>query len=756
MYAAEQRLLGKGAPRHASVDGWLALPIRKKDSTLVASLTVSLGVATRDFEATIDGLGALARIIETEIVRDDAAAPDFLHHVVHGQRDPVAVLSLDMIITWMSASITSLIGRTPQEMIGRPATDFIHPDDVETTLNAVIRMSQGLYATRAHLRILGPTGAYFPVEVTGTDLSENPDVGGLVLSIRDDQRDLEDQRAIDRTEQLAKAIVSSLRDGVIATDEFGAVVTFNDTARAMFEIDRDVAPASLSPKSFMLESVEGHPHDPFSSSASTNTVCRLNSSNGEERFVTTSVRRINDSTGHGIGRVVVFSDLTAEHKAAEELRTQAMHDQLTGLANRRQLEHHLRKIETERPEIFVAACFIDLDNFKAINDVYGHDTGDKLVRIAAQRLSEELGPDDLLVRQGGDEFVALMVDPDSYEDTTLFAERCRVALAKPFYIDGHRHDVSGSIGVALAPADRVSRSDLLQQADMALYAAKDGGRNRVHYFDEELAVTVRTTEARRKRLKRSLEAGQLLMHFQPIVDANSELTLGYEALARVSTPRGVLPPSAFLENLTAKSLMWDLDQTAFGLSCLAARQLLDLAPDTPPFIACNFSSVSLNHPDFLSMLTSTVKSAGVPPEMISVELTESSAFEASNAGKRSLVELTDSGFRLVLDDFGTGYSSLSHIKDLPISTLKMDRSFVTALGTNVSERAIAEAVVRLANDLNFLIVAEGVETAEQLEQARRVGFSAIQGWYFSEAIDLERTLENWRATRAAVALPLAS
>ncbi len=755
-HSAEKQLRSDSRPKYASMDGWLALSIADRNGSPAGSLSVELGVTTGSYESTLAGLQALVRLIEAELSSDELVSPDFFRHVVNGQRDAVAILSSDMEITWASTGVTTLLGRTPQEMIGRPATDFIHPDDVERTFDAVIRMTQGLSVYRAHLRLLTPNGEYSPVEVTGNDLSDNPEIGGLVISIRDAQYGREQEVAGQRSEQRSNAILSSLRDGVIATDEFGSVVMINEIARAMFGIALTVVPAELRLADFVLESVEGQRHDPFDPNASENTTCQLVSPDGEHRFVTTAHRFIADEAGTELGQVVIFSDLTAEHRAAEELRTQAMHDQLTGLANRRQLDFILRKVETERPEIFVAACFIDLDNFKTVNDVHGHNTGDELVRIAADRLSAELGPEDLLVRQGGDEFVALLVDPDSFEEITEFAERCRQALASPYFINGQRHDVTGSIGISLAPAERVTSSDLLQQADMALYAAKDAGRNRVHYFDEALAVAVRSTEAKRKRLKRALEAEQLVMHFQPIVDTTTELTLGYEALARISTPVGVLPPSSFLEHLTSKSLMWDLDRAAFARSCNAAREFYRVSPEAPPFIACNFSSVSLNHPNFLTMLVDTVEQVDVPPSMISIELTESTAFEVGEAGRSKLEALTELGFKLVLDDFGTGYSSLSHIRDLPLSVLKVDRSFVTSLGTSSSERAIAEAIVRLADDLNFLVVAEGVETLEQLEQARSIGFNAIQGWYFSKALEFDEAIADWARTIDALSYKMAS
>ena len=203
-----------------------------------------------------------------------------------------------------------------------------------------------------------------------------------------------------------------------------------------------------------------------------------------------------------------------------------------------------------------------------------------------------------------------------------------------------------------------------------------------------------------------------------------------------------------MDSIASTSLMWDLDRAAFALSCKAAALLTRIGALVVPYVACNFSSTSVNHPDFLDFLDATVHDAGVDPAQISIELTESAAFDAGARGTASLAQLCDRGFKLALDDFGTGYSSLAHIRDLPISSIKVDRSFITRLGDNTDERSIAEAVVNLARDLELTVVAEGVETPEQLRNAKALGFSTIQGWHYARALPLAECLQNWAETMA--------
>ena len=243
------------------------------------------------------------------------------------------------------------------------------------------------------------------------------------------------------------------------------------------------------------------------------------------------------------------------------------------------------------------------------------------------------------------------------------------------------------------------------------------------------------------------------MHFQPLVDSTSERTIGFEALARLRTLEGdLLTPAHFLEAISHTGLMWDLDRAAFALSCQAAALFARVSPDLPPYVACNFSSVSVNHPDFVDFLDATVASAEVDPRQISIELTESAAFGAGERGLAALVAVGDRGFQIALDDFGTGYSSLSHIRDLPISSIKVDRSFIIRLSDGLNERSITEAVVRIAGDLSIGVVAEGVETSDQLRQVQSLGFSTIQGWYYSRALPLADCLQLWANRRPAATL----
>ncbi len=698
----------------------------------------------------VEAWHGMARLV-TSVLAATGHDASFFESAVQGLRDTVIVLSPDMEIVWVNDAVGSLLGRTPAEAIGRSAAEFVHPDDLAMTVDAISRIRQGLELFRLTVRLRGAAGDWVPVEVTGADHSLDPTLGGLVLSLRYADYESELGTTIDRVERMSKAIVSGLRDGIVATDQFGAVTVVNDVARTMFGVAADAPASSLTLDDFELLDENGRRRNLTVDSVDDGAPMEscVVSPRGEIRYVTITSMAVTDDHGDYIGTVVAFHDVTAEHLAREELRSQALHDQLTGLANRRQLETRLGELSLVSPAVDVGVCFIDLDGFKLVNDNHGHRTGDQLIGIAARRLARQLRHGDLLVRHGGDEFVALLVDVESIDVAVAAAERCLTALSEPYEIGDDRFDLTASIGVAIASSTEAHTGVLLQHADIALYAAKNRGRNRIEPFDESLAEAVSVEQHQRQLLRDALENDRFVMHFQPLVDAVSGATVGYEALARIRTEEGdVIGPPAFMESIANTGLMWDLDQTAFVLSCEAAVLLDRLSDDVVPYLACNFSAVSLTHPEFLPFIDAAIATTGADPCQIYIEITESAAFDVGPAGLATLSALSDRGFRIALDDFGTGYSSLAHLRDLPISTVKVDRSFIVQLAKHDSERAIAAAIVTLARELDLGTVAEGVETQVHEDQAQQLGFTTLQGWRYSHALSLADCLDDWNAQQS--------
>ena len=472
---------------------------------------------------------------------------------------------------------------------------------------------------------------------------------------------------------------------------------------------------------------------------------------GDLRYVTIQYSDVLADQETSSGSVVVFHDVTAEHLAAEELRNQALHDQLTGLPNRRSLDNAFAALRTDARRTPVAVSFLDLDGFKVVNDMHGHRVGDDVIRIAAERLTNVLRAEDLLVRLGGDEFVAIHRDVANVEDAVFVADKLRAALSPAYQVADERFDLTTSVGVAFSADGGESEDKLLQQADIALYTAKARGRNRVVAFTDELAEGVLAEERQRRILRDALDNDRLVMHFQPLIDAKTGQANGYEALARIQTESGdIIGPPAFLNSVASSSLLWELDRAAFGLSCEAAATFAKIDPNAPPTVACNFSPVSLTQRDLLDFISETAANHGVEPQQICIEITESAAFEAGPGVLQTLEALTDRGFGLALDDFGTGYSPLSHLRDLPITTVKVDRTFIANIDGETNERAIAEAVVVLAKQLGLGVVAEGIESSEQRDRATEMGFNTLQGWHYAPALPLAECLTQWAGIKPVV------
>ncbi len=747
--AAEHQLIAKGGGA-AIEEGAASFAIRDGSGHTVGALTLHDATDLGD----ADGFHALCRLITAAVIgaEKELGSQSIETAVLEGLRDAVVVLDAELNVTWVNRAVGSLFGRTPADVIGKSAIDLLHPDDVVVAFDAITRLSEGLEIWRVFVRIERGDGDFERVEVTGVDQSSHPALGGMVLSLRAAGQADELQLAIERAARMNDAILSGLHDGIVATDSFGAITLVNDFARTMFGLDPDAPPSSLNLADFALLDTDGRTlaHDLGLSSEAfgdePRELCVI-STRSELRHVITQRRVVRDAAGEALGSVVAFHDITDARRSAEELRDQALHDQLTGLPNRRQLENLLLELSASSPDTTVAACFIDLDGFKTVNDTHGHRAGDRLIRVAAQRLESELRTNDLLVRQGGDEFVALLTEVSGPEEALAVAERLRVALHRPYTLDDDRFDLTASVGVALAPTTELGDDTLLRQADIALYSAKARGRNRVEVFDADLSVAVELEERQRRLLREALENDRLVMHFQPLIDTLTGRTTGYEALARCRDEHGTLVgPAGFMESITHSGLMWDLDQAAFKLSCQAAAVLAKVTPGSPPIIACNFSAISLVQTGLAAFICETTERYGVENSQICIEITESSAFDAGPKSLATLGELHSKGFLLALDDFGTGYSSLAHLRDLPLTSVKVDRSFIAKLTDRSSERAIAEAIVGLAADLGLGVVAEGVENLEQLTHAQSMGFGTIQGWHYSPALALTEILSDWLGT----------
>jgi diguanylate cyclase (GGDEF)-like protein/PAS domain S-box-containing protein len=454
---------------------------------------------------------------------------------------------------------------------------------------------------------------------------------------------------------------------------------------------------------------------------------------GIEAAIEDSAAPIHDRHGRVTGAVMVFHDVSTTRALSLNLAHQVQHDSLTDLPNRLLLEDRLTHamVIARRHGTKLAVLYLDLDRFKNVNDSLGHDFGDRLLQIMAQRLLECVRGSDTVSRLGGDEFVILLSEVTAGQDAAVSAEKVLRAVSAPADIDGHLLHASASIGIAIYPDDGEDTVSLLKHADFAMYHAKDCGRGNFQFFREDMNVRAQERQSIEDGLRLALERGELVLYYQPIVDLWSGQSTGVEALLRWRHPhRGLLLPPQFVPTAEECGLILPIGRWVMREACRQLRVWQDdgLAPIR---IAVNVSTVELRHKDFVEGVRQCLADTGLAAHHLELELTETFLMQDSASTTLVLNSLKKLGVQLALDDFGTGYSSLSHLKGFPIDTLKIDRAFVGELNTNPNDASIVRAVIGLGRSLNIRVVAEGVETTSQLARLQEQQCPEGQGYYFS-------------------------
>ena len=449
----------------------------------------------------------------------------------------------------------------------------------------------------------------------------------------------------------------------------------------------------------------------------------------------------------------ISTDITEHKKNLEQIHQLAYYDALTGLPNRRLLLEHLQfaLARSARSRREGALLFIDLDNFKQLNDTLGHDMGDLLLQQVSERLLNQVRLEDSLSRLGGDEFVLILENLEPEPQAAIatiehVAEKLLRALAAPFELPGYSHSGSASIGVALFSQPHDKPEELLKHADLAMYEAKAAGRNTLCFFDPRMQQALAARATLEHELRRALSEAQLLLHYQPQVDERGEL-LGAEALVRWQHPqRGLVPPGEFIPLAESTGLILPMGRWILHTAC---QQLASWANDPQRAeltVAINVSARQFHHPDFVTDVLSALQKTGANPHKLELELTESQLVQDIEALINKMGQLRAHGVRFSLDDFGTGYSSLSYLKRLPLDQLKIDRSFVRDLLDNASDTAIVRTILALGQALELRVIAEGVESQAQRDALLSLGCRHFQGYLYGVPQPAEQIGAYGRAT----------
>jgi diguanylate cyclase (GGDEF)-like protein/PAS domain S-box-containing protein len=458
---------------------------------------------------------------------------------------------------------------------------------------------------------------------------------------------------------------------------------------------------------------------------------RLRRAGGDDVWVNQTVSLVRDAAGVAQYFIIVFEDISPRKAAEQEIAFLAYHDVLTKLPNRILVRDRFEQAVAfaARTGSRVAALFLDLDNFKSINDTLGHPVGDQLLKAVALRLESCVREMDSISRQGGDEFLVTLAGVEDVDAVTRIADKLLKQLAEPFQLDGYELSTSVSIGIAMYPDDSSDFDSLLKKADVAMYQAKESGRNTYRFFTAQMNVDASEHLMLRNGLARAIERSEFVLHYQPQLDLQSGRVLGAEALIRWNHPEmGLIPPSRFIPVAEDSGLIvqvgdWVLQTACREAAAWAANGLPGLT------VAVNLSAVQFKRGDLVSSVQRAVEAAGLPPQQLELELTESILIADTDNVLAMVRELKAFGVTLSIDDFGTGYSSLSYLRRFNLDRLKIDQSFIRELESNPDDATIVNAIIQLARNLGLVTIAEGVENELLVGILRRYGCDMIQGYW---------------------------
>ena len=536
-------------------------------------------------------------------------------------------------------------------------------------------------------------------------------------------------------------MLETVGQAVIATDLQGQITYWNHAAEALYGwqaddvVGRDIAeiiPMQKTP----TQAAEIRQRIAVGELWAGEFVVQRKDGSVFPAFVTDSP--VCDDDGVPIGMIGVSVDISERKQLEQRLLHQAFHDALTGLPNRNLFLDRTRHALSlsRRNDQAVAVLFLDLDNFKIVNDSLGHDVGDQLLVTVAERILGCLREGDTAARLGGDEFAVLLENLDTAGAAAVVAQRLLEALRSPLNLGGHEMFVTPSIGIAIGTASAELAENLLRDADVAMYTAKRNGRARFEIFEPAMGSTALERLELEQDLRRAIERDELALHYQPVVDLSEGSLAGFEALLRWDHPtRGRIAPDVFIPVAEETGLVVPIGSWALRTACHQLRDWQHAWPDSQGInISVNLSGRQFKEPGLAKLVAQVLRETGLAPGCLNLEITETIMMADEVGTSAVLRELEQLGVTLAIDDFGTGYSSFGMLRHFPVDTLKIDRSFVDELGAGSDDSVIVAGVVGLAHGLGLRVVAEGVETLGQLERLHDLGCDLGQGYYFARPL----------------------
>lgn len=619
-----------------------------------------------------------------------------------------------------------------QQMIGMSLAELAWVDDVAHHMSHYQQLEKDGGTMHYTYRARRRDGTHIWLEVQGSICEYNSAPAVLAVGL-----DVSRQVEFVRQSRLANRVFESASEGIVITDSECRIEAVNpafsritgyDVAEAKGRISRMLTGHGARLNQGMIECLKevGHWEGEM----------RDRRKNGEWYPAWLSISTVRDPDAQVTNYVGVFTDNTRRKEAETRLSFLASHDGLTGMLNRSGMSGKFTEaLDAARKGAHcMSLLFVDLDRFKTVNDTLGHLAGDRLLVAVAQRMRDELAPGDLIARLGGDEFTILIEDRvDSSRSERLLA-RLMQSLARPYLIDGQEMFVTASVGAARFPVDGEDVETLLKNADIAMYRAKERGRNAYQYFSADMSAGDLERLILETGLRHALERNEFELHYQPVFSGRSGDIAGYEALLRWRRPNGSLvPPDAFIGMAEQNGLIVPIGEWVLREACRQARLWLDAGYEFGR-VAVNISARQFNSDALLDTIRSALQTTGLPATCLELELTESTLMQNPHEAIVVLEKLRAMGVAIAVDDFGTGYSSLARLKQYPVDRLKIDRSFVSGIPADTDDIAITEAIVAVAHKLGLEVVAEGVETEEQHRFLCSAGCDFAQGFLLGRPI----------------------
>jgi diguanylate cyclase (GGDEF)-like protein/PAS domain S-box-containing protein len=594
---------------------------------------------------------------------------------------------------------------------------------------------------------VGEEAATEAMRVGAQDYVLKTNLKRLVPAVQRELREVENRSRLKEQVQSDQIILNSIGEAVLSTDLSGNVAYLNLAAEIMTGWScKEAAGRSMAEVFRILDATSRRPTlNPMQMEVGRNQPVQLRSNcilirrDGLEIPIEVSVSPLHDRRGQVSGAVTVVRDVTAARAMALQMTHSALHDVLTGLPNRMLLNDRVNQaiaLASRHTKRF-AVLFLDLDGFKYINDSLGHPVGDKLLQSVASRLVDCVSTSDTISRQGGDEFVVLLQEVDQPDEVAAMARRMLEAVAGAHSIGQHNLHVTTSIGLSVYPDDGLDAETLIKNADTAMYQAKENGRQTYEFFTPAMNVRAVERQSIEESLRHALERQEFTLNYQPKVNLKSGAITGIEALIRWRHPlRGLLHPPQFISVAEELGLIVPIGRWVLREGCRQAKAWQDSGLPLMR-IAINISAVELRAKTFVEGVRTILRETGLEPRCLELELTETFLMQDAKSTAVVLHSLKDMGVTLALDDFGTGYSSLSYMRRFPIDTLKVDYSFVRNLATDADDASVVSAVINMGKSLHMRVVAEGIETSEQLMMLREQRCPEGQGFYFSHPVVAE-------------------